>query len=244
MRIPRTRGGLTGLALMILGAWAALIPFVGPYFNYQMHNDQTWFWFADRLWLEILPGVAIFIGGMVLTVSAFRASARSGALLAALGGIWLVIGPSMSMLWNSGRIEVGPALGANGTRTLEWIGFFYGAGALAIALGSYAYGMLTTRPVVGTAEAAAAGTAGGVAARERAYAREPVATRTGAGTGAATGAAAGAATGAAAARTTGKRRRGGLFGRFRRDRDGDGVPDNQETRVANREDDTVTTTRR
>jgi hypothetical protein len=223
---------------MILGAWAAVIPFVGPYFNYQMHNGQTWFWFADRMWLEVLPGAAIFIGGLVLTVSAFRASARSGALLAALGGIWLVIGPSMSMLWHHGRIEVGPALGSTGTRTLEWIGFFYGAGALAIALGSYAYGMLTTRPVVDTTEAVAAGTAGGVAARDREYGREPVA-RTGAGT----GAAAGAAAGATAARTAGTRRRGGLLGRFRRDRDGDGVPDNQETRVADRDDDTVTTTR-
>ncbi|MFL5826981.1 MAG: hypothetical protein ACJ76V_10700 [Thermoleophilaceae bacterium] len=242
MRIPRTRGGLTGLVLMILGAWAALIPFVGPYFNYQMHNDQTWFWFADRMWLEVLPGAAIFIGGLVLTVSAFRASARTGALVAALGGIWLVIGPSMSMLWHHGQIQVGPALGSTGTRTLEWIGFFYGAGALAIALASYAYGMLTTRPVVDTAEAVAAGTAGGVAPRDRAYAREPVA-RAGAGRGAVTGAAAGAATGAATGRAVGRRRRGGLFGRFRRDRDGDGIPDNQETQVVDREGDTVGTTR-
>ena len=33
-RIPRTRGALGGFLLMLCGIWAALIPFVGPYFNF------------------------------------------------------------------------------------------------------------------------------------------------------------------------------------------------------------------
>ena len=34
MRVARTRGMLSGLLLMVLGLWGALVPFIGPYFPY------------------------------------------------------------------------------------------------------------------------------------------------------------------------------------------------------------------
>ena len=34
MRIPRSRGAASGLLVMLLGLWGALIPFVGPAFDF------------------------------------------------------------------------------------------------------------------------------------------------------------------------------------------------------------------
>ena len=44
MRIPRSRGAASGFLLILLGAWGALIPFVGPYFDfaYTPGQESTW----------------------------------------------------------------------------------------------------------------------------------------------------------------------------------------------------------
>lgn len=93
-RIPRTRGAVSGLMLVLLGAWGALIPFVGPYFHYAYSPDKAWSYTTGRLWLEILPGVATALGGLVVLLSARRPAAILGAFLAALGGAWFVNGLS------------------------------------------------------------------------------------------------------------------------------------------------------
>jgi hypothetical protein len=149
--IPRRRGALGGLLIVPLGAWGALIPFVGPYFDYQIGTTQTWDWTVDRLWLSVLPGAAAVIGGLILIASTARRSASFGSLLALAGGLWFVAGPSMSMLWNGGDPATGAAVGDTGTRVLEWIGFFYGTGALITLLASYELGFLAALPVTGEA---------------------------------------------------------------------------------------------
>src|SRR5438132_2100746 len=156
-KIPRRRGAITGVLLVILGLWGALVPFVGPYFNYQIGTTATWDWSAERLWLSVLPGAAAVLGGLIMLYSVRRASASFGALLALAGGLWFVVGPTLSMLWNHGVIATGTAFGANGTRVLEWVGFFYGSGALITVLASYGLGFLSALPVTG--EALPAGTA-------------------------------------------------------------------------------------
>jgi hypothetical protein len=55
-RIPRSRGAVIGLLLVILGVWGALIPFIGPNFDFAYTPGQAWT--AARGWLEVLPGVA------------------------------------------------------------------------------------------------------------------------------------------------------------------------------------------
>jgi len=167
MRIPRTRGGLTGLAIVVLGAWGALIPFVGPYFDYQIGTRDTWDWTSDRFLLEVLPGAVAVLGGLALLGGATRFSTRAGAWLALAAGLWFVVGPTVSMLWNDGEIAVGSAIGSTEVQVLEWLGFFYGIGALITGLAAYAIGMFTTRPVV----AEPAGAPGDV---ERRPARRPL----------------------------------------------------------------------
>jgi hypothetical protein len=147
-RIPRRRGALTGLLLLLLGVWAALIPFVGPYFNYQIGTTSTWDWSVDRLWLSVLPGAAAVLGGLIMLRSTRRSTASLGGVIALAGGLWLVAGPTLSMLWNDGISVTGPAIGDNGTRVLEWIGFFYGIGALITLTAAYGLGFLAALPVV------------------------------------------------------------------------------------------------
>lgn len=147
-QIPRRRGALTGLLLLLLGVWAALIPFVGPYFNFQIGTTSTWDWSVDRLWLSVLPGAAAALGGLIMLRSTRRSTASLGGVIALAGGLWLVAGPTLSMLWNDGVSVTGPAIGDNGTRVLEWIGFFYGIGALITLLAAYGLGFLAALPVV------------------------------------------------------------------------------------------------
>jgi hypothetical protein len=150
-RIPRRRGAATGFLLVLLGLWGALIPFVGPYFNYQIGTSSTWDWSIDRLWLSVLPGAAAVLGGLIMLYSTRRSTASFGGLLALAGGLWLIVGPSVSMLWNGGTQATGAAFGDNGTRVLEWIGFYYGTGALITLFASYGLGFLAALPVTGEA---------------------------------------------------------------------------------------------
>ena len=155
-RIPRRRGATIGLLILLLGVWGALIPFVGPYFNYQIGTTSTWDWSVQRLWLSVLPGVAAAVGGLIMLLSTRRSTASFGGLLALAGGLWFVIGPSMSMLWNHGLQATGPAFGDTGTRVIEWIGFYYGTGALITLLSAYGLGFLAALPVTDEAVAPAA----------------------------------------------------------------------------------------
>jgi hypothetical protein len=156
MRIPRTKGALTGLAIIALGLWAGLVPFVGPYFDFQIGTTNTWDWSANRFWLDVLPAAAAVLGGLLLLTAATRVSASAGGWLALAGGIWLVIGPTMSMLWESGDLGTGSAFGDTGTRVGEWIGFYFGPGVLIAALAGFALGRFMAPRVAPVEEPAAA----------------------------------------------------------------------------------------
>ena len=167
-RIPRTRGALSGLLLILLGAWGALIPFVGPYFHYAYTPDKAWAYTTGRLWLEILPGIAVALGGLIAVSSARRPLAMLGAFLAALGGAWFVVGNLVSVLWNHGIPEAGIPVGGNLTRlALEDLGFFTGLGVIVVFFAALALGRFA---VIGVKDAAlaerdaAAVAAGGYAA--------------------------------------------------------------------------------
>jgi hypothetical protein len=149
MAMQRSRGAVSGLLLVLLGIWGAIIPFVGPYFGYTFGVTVPWFFTYDRLWLDILPGVALFLGGLILGPSANRSSGGFGAWLALIGGIWFTIGPVISQLWHVSGLgaPIGEPLGSNSLHVLEQLGYFYGLGALATALAAFALGRLTVRSV-------------------------------------------------------------------------------------------------
>src|SRR5215470_7194525 len=134
MRMRRSRGVLSGLLLVLLGIWGGLIPFIGPYFHYAYTPDATWTYNTARLWLEILPGAAVFLGGVLLVIATGRHIALTGALLAAAGGAWFALGTVFSPLWSTGHVVLGGTPVATTTlmRVVEQVGFFTGLGVAVV----------------------------------------------------------------------------------------------------------------
>ena len=49
LQMRRSRGAASGFLLVLLGAWGALIPFIGPYFHYAYTPDTAWTYTTARL---------------------------------------------------------------------------------------------------------------------------------------------------------------------------------------------------
>jgi hypothetical protein len=176
LRVPRSRGAFSGLLLVLLGAWGALIPFIGPYFHYAYTPDHAWIYNTDRLWLEVLPGAAVLLGGLITLVASTRPTAVFGSWLAALGGAWYVVGRPLSTLWTTGHVvAAGSPVGGAVHQTAEEIGFFTGLGVVILFFAAMALGRFT---VIGAKEAALAekAAAADTAEREPITSREPATT--------------------------------------------------------------------
>jgi hypothetical protein len=144
LRMPRSRGAVSGLLLFILGAWGALIPFVGPHFNFAYTPDQEWTWTTARGWLEVLPGAATAVGGLLLIVSRNRATAMFGGWLAVIAGAWFVVGEQVAPLLGIGGIG-DPVAVTDRKRALLEVSYFSGLGALIIFLGAAALARTAVR---------------------------------------------------------------------------------------------------
>lgn len=158
LTMPRSRGAASGFLLLVLGIYGALIPFVGPYFDFAFSPDQPWAWTTPRGWLEVLPGAATALGGFLLLTSRNRASAMIGGWLAVLGGAWFVVGRALAGplgLGNPGS----PVAVTDAKRVTLELAYFSGLGALIILLAAMALGRISVRSV-----------------RDAAYVRRPVAT--------------------------------------------------------------------
>jgi hypothetical protein len=162
LRVPRSRGAISGVLLVLLGVWGALIAFVGPSFHYAYTPDRDWVYTSGRFWLEILPGAAAVLGGLILLASSNRPVALSGAWLAALSGAWFAVGNVLAPAWHGGGISAGTPVGGTVTRAVEQIGFFTGLGIVIVLLAAMALGRLS---VISVRDARIA---------ERAQASEPV----------------------------------------------------------------------
>ena len=144
MRIPRSRGAASGFLLILLGAWGALIPFVGPYFDFAYAADQTWAWTAARGWLEVLPGAATALGGLLMLSSRHRATAMLGCWLSIVAGAWFVVGTALAASLRIGGIGA-PLASTDDKRAVLELAYFYGLGAAIIFLGAAALGRLSVR---------------------------------------------------------------------------------------------------
>ena len=147
LRMRRSRGAASGFLLALLGLWGGLIPFIGPYFNFAYTPDTTWTYTTARLWLEILPGAAVFLGGILLIISTGRHIALFGALLAAAAGAWFTLGPILSPLWNN-HVPLGgsPAGGTVFIRIMEQLGFFSALGVVIVFIAAAAFGRIISLP--------------------------------------------------------------------------------------------------
>ena len=142
MTLPRTRGAVSGLVLVLAGLWAALVPFFGPYLNLSIGTDHTWHWTTGRLWLDVLPGGLAALAGLMLIAATSRRGAAVASWLAVCAGAWLVVGQSVSMTWNHGVSAAGTPLFGNAHKMAEELAYYYGIGALIVFFGAFALGRL------------------------------------------------------------------------------------------------------
>jgi hypothetical protein len=142
--MPRTRGAVSGLLLILLGLWGALIPFVGPIINWAYTADPAWTWTAAKGWLEVFPGAATAVGGLVLLVSGSRASAMVGGWLAVLAGAWFVVGRAFASTLQIADVGQ-PSASTDLKRALLEVTYFTGLGALIVFLGGVALARVAVR---------------------------------------------------------------------------------------------------
>lgn len=144
LQIPRSRGAASGFLLIVLGLWGAVIPFVGPYFDFAFEPDRAWVWTDARGWLEVLPGAITAVGGFLLLSSRNRFTAMLGGWLTVIAGGWFVVGRALAGPLGLG--DAGAPVAATETkRVVLELAYFYGLGALIIFFGAIALGRLSVR---------------------------------------------------------------------------------------------------
>jgi len=147
LQMRRSRGAFSGFLLILLGLWGALIPFIGPYFHYAYTPDTAWSYNTGRLWLELLPGAAVFLGGFFLMIATARHTALFGALLAAAAGAWFTLGTTLSPLFNN-HVAMGGSPSATTVymRIMEELGFFFALGVVIVFVAATALGRILSVP--------------------------------------------------------------------------------------------------
>ena len=143
LQMRRSRGAASGFLLVLLGLWGALIPFIGPYFHYAYTPDTAWTYTTARLWLEVLPGAAVFLGGVLLIIATGRHVAMFGAILAAAAGAWFTLGTILSPLWNN-HVTLGgsPVSSTQFMRIMEQLGFYSALGLVIVFIAAAAFGRI------------------------------------------------------------------------------------------------------
>jgi hypothetical protein len=144
MEIARSRGAASGFLLILLGVWGALIPFVGPYFDFAYDPGVAWTWTTARGWLEVLPGAVTVLGGLLLLMSRNRATAMLGGWLAVVAGAWFVVGRMFASPLQLGDFGSPVSNTITGQAAIE-LAFFSGLGALIIFFGAMALGRVSVR---------------------------------------------------------------------------------------------------
>jgi len=131
-------GRLLGLLLIVLGAWGGIVAYVGPRIGFRMDSASAWDWTTPRWELHAAPGGAVVLGGLLLLVAAPRAIARLGALLALLGGMWLIVGPLFASMWLGKGAETQLA-SSTLSQAARPLGYHCGTGMLIVAVAAFAW---------------------------------------------------------------------------------------------------------
>ena len=161
--IPRSRGAVCGVLLILLGLWGGLGPFVGPYFHFGLVPDRAWAYSSGRLYYSIDPAAAVLLGGVVVLLTRNRAIGIAGGLLAVLGGAWFGLGTGVvTFVLKQTSVSAGAPIGTPGLGAvltvrmyLEQIALFGGLGLLIVFFGALAVGrfsLLAAKDVAADAE--------------------------------------------------------------------------------------------
>jgi hypothetical protein len=147
-RIPRSRGCVCGVLLILLGLWGGLAPFVGPYLHFGYTPDTAWAYNSGRLYYSIIPGAVALLAGVLITITRNRGVAIGSGALAALGGAWFVVGNGFvtDVLHRSISHGVPLLAGVSGANAvdlrsyLELVSLFTGLGVVIAVVGAIVIG--------------------------------------------------------------------------------------------------------
>jgi hypothetical protein len=160
--IPRSRGAVCGVLLILLGLWGGLAPFVGPYFHFGYTPDRAWAYTTGRLYFSVIPGAAALLGGLLAVSTRNRGVGIAGGVLAALGGAWFVVGNGFVVyVLKNHTINTGISLQSARVAAplwdyLERAALFFGLGVLILFVAALAIGrfsMLAAKDLVADEDA-------------------------------------------------------------------------------------------
>lgn len=140
--------GMLSVGMLLVGAWAGIVPYAGPLFGFGQGDVGAWQWTNDRAPVSLVPGAAAVLAGLLLMASLFfmasnrgRGLAAFAGLLAAVAGAWLVLGPSAyGALTGSTSLEA-PHFGAHWDFVIR-VGYHLGPGLLLAVFGALTMGLL------------------------------------------------------------------------------------------------------
>jgi hypothetical protein len=131
-----------GVAITVLGIWAAIVPLVGPYFSWGFDTGNAWNWSEPHWTLSIVPGIAAALAGLAISVPA-RGLSNMGRSLAAISGFWFLVGNSLHQIWDG--VGYAPVSPDEWKRAFLWITYYYGVGGFIVLFAGYAGGLVTPR---------------------------------------------------------------------------------------------------
>jgi len=135
-------GALAGLAVTVVGAWAAAAVFVGPLFDYRVTSATAWHWSELAWMLHLAPGGVATTTGLLLAggLSSSRVLKAPLGLLVVAAGAWLVVGPAAWAWVGHGAAYLNAPDGR--VAFLRQAGAALGPGVALVALGA----AVATRP--------------------------------------------------------------------------------------------------
>jgi hypothetical protein len=136
VRTPRSRGSLSGLVLILLGAWGGIAPYAGPSLGFGYTPDEAWTNTSGRLYLSAIPGGVVLVAGLIMTMSRSRWLGGLCAFIAALGGTWFIAGAALVTFLPASQaasISTGKPLGSGAhIAVLTNLALFTGVGVLIL----------------------------------------------------------------------------------------------------------------
>jgi hypothetical protein len=134
---------LGGFLALLVSAWAAIVPFVGPSFGFSPDGTASWTWNRAHALGALVPGLVSLLACLIIVILARHPSGTlvpsrlvSAGLLIFLCGAWFA---SVPVVW---PVLVGSYFrDASPSLTLaSWMGSATGPGVLLAAFGAFAMG--------------------------------------------------------------------------------------------------------
>ena len=145
VHVGRTGIGTVGVLTVLISAWGALIPFVGPIFGYRGTGVPSWHWGAAHALLALLPGgigvvmrFVVLRGTSRVAVGRGRMSLALAGLIILLCGAWFVVGPFAWPVITTHGAYFAPA--APLRFLLYLVGYALGTGVILVMCGGYVMG--------------------------------------------------------------------------------------------------------